>query len=170
MVPTEAKVRLRNLHMAPRKVRLVANLIKGMPVEEALAQLTMNPARASGPVVKLLRSAISNAKNVGMKVEALKVKSIMVDEGPMMKRLLPRAMGRGTPIHKKMSHITLILGESASPKPVRFDLAKAAKKPKKTSKSSKTAKVKVDSDTKESGGKASEKPDFFKRVFRRKSI
>ncbi len=170
MAATENKAKLRNLHIAPRKVRRVANLIKGMPVEEALAQLTLHPARPSGPLVKLIRSAVANARSKGMKVEILAVKSIMVDEGPMLKRALPRAMGRTTPIHKKFSHVTLILGESASPKPVRFDLSKAEKKPKKEKKPSKSTKAKTAPEAKAEQKKTSGKPGFFKRVFRRKSI
>lgn len=170
MAATETKVKLRNLHIAPRKVRLTANLIKGMPVEEALAQLTLHPARSSGPLVKLIRSAVANARSQGMKIEALAVKSILVDEGPMLKRMLPRAMGRGTPIHKKFSHVTLVLGESASAKPVRFDLTKAEKKPKKEKKPSKSAKTKAAKEAVPEQRKALEKPGFFKRVFRRKSI
>ena len=131
MANTETKATLRNLHIAPRKVRLVANLIKNMPVNEALAQLLVVTSRSADPVVKLLRSAIANAKNTGMKVDSLVVKTIFVDQGPMMKRSLPRAQGRATPIHKKMSHITLILAESTSGKPSRFDLAKAERRPRR---------------------------------------
>ena len=170
MAATEIKVKLRNLHIAPRKVRLVANIIKRMPIEEALAQLVLHPARSSGPIMKLVRSAVANARSQGMKVEALAVKSIMVDEGPMLKRSLPRARGMATPIHKKMSHITLVLGEVVSPKPVRFDLTRAEKKPKKEKKRPKSAKTKAVPEVKAEFKKASKKPGFFKRVFSRKSI
>ncbi len=170
MTGNETKIKLRNLHIAPRKVRLVASLVKGMPVEEALAQLTLNSARPSGPLVKLIRSGVANARNKGMKIEHMIVKSVMVDGGPMMKRILPRAMGRGTPIHKKMSHITIVLAESAVSKPVRFDLTKADKKPKKEHKHTKSEKTKAANEDKVSHEKASNKPGFFKKVFQRKSI
>jgi large subunit ribosomal protein L22 len=170
MTATETKVKLRNLHIAPRKVRLVANLIKGMPVEEALAQLTLHPARSSGPLIKLIRSAVANARGHGRKVEALAVKSIVVNEGPMIKRFLPRARGIATPIHKKMSHVTLVLEEVTSPQPVRFDLTKAEKRPQKEKKQPKAAKAKAVPEIKSESKNVSREPGFFKRVFRRKAI
>lgn len=172
MAAKEIKVKLRNLHIAPRKVRLIASLVKRMPVEEALAQLTLNPTRPTEPLIKLIRSAVANAKSQGMDVDKLEIKSISVDGGPMFKRMLPRAMGRGTPIQKKTSHVNLILAESAVSKPVRFDLTKAEKKPKKEKKQAKPGKEKEKAvpESKPEAKKASEKPSFFKRVFRRKSI
>ena len=97
--------------MAPRKVRSVGDLIKGLPVNEAEAQLLVQTRRPSKPLLKLLRSAVANAKNnkVG-NVEHLFVSSVRVDGGPMLKRMLPRARGSASPIQKKMSHVTLVLG------------------------------------------------------------
>src|SRR3989344_9692027 len=105
--------KLKYLHIAPRKVRLVANALRGLPANEAEAQLYLRPQRASKPLLKLLRSAIANAKN-NQKTDPdkLVVESIQVDSGPVLKRFLPRAMGRATPILKRTSHVTLVLKES----------------------------------------------------------
>ena len=124
---------LKHLRMAPRKVRLVAGLLKGMSVNNAEAQLLVNPKRATEPLLKLLKSAISNAKNQQMDVEKLFIKEIRVDGAPMLKRWLPRAQGRATPIQKKGSHITIILAESEKIKPSRFKIAEV-EKPKKSQK------------------------------------
>lgn len=148
----------------------MANLIKGVPVNEALAQLLVVTSRSADPVVKLLRSAISNAKNSGMNVDKLVVKTIFVDQGPMLKRSLPRAQGRATPIHKKMSHITLVLAESTSTKPNRFDLAKADKKPKKEVKPERKAKAKATEAKSKDTKEAINEPGFFRRTFQRKAI
>jgi large subunit ribosomal protein L22 len=97
--------------MAPRKVRSVGDLVKGLSVNEAEAQLLVQRRRPAKPLLKLLRSAVANAKNNGqLNVEHLFVKTIRVDGGPMLKRYLPRARGSASPIEKKMSHVTLILG------------------------------------------------------------
>ena len=113
----KASSTLRYLKIAPRKVRSVSNIIKGLPVDEAEAQLLVQPRRASKPLLKLLRSAIANAKNKesdsGL---GWKVGSIRVDQGPMLKRYLPRARGMATPIQKKMSHVTLVLVEDNASK------------------------------------------------------
>ncbi len=171
MAVNETRVRLKNLSIAPRKVRLVANLIRGMQIDEALAQLTAVTSRPADPITKLLRSAASNAKTAGMNVNNLVVKTVLVDQGPMMKRILPRAQGRATPIHKKMSHVTLVLAESASPKPNRFDLTKVEKKVKKERKDERRGKAKkpeVEKPIQEK--KETKSPGFFRRVFRRKAI
>ena len=75
--------KLNYLKIAPRKTRLVANVLKGLSVNEAEAQLLMSPKRASGPLIKLLRSAIANAKNRQLNPERLFIKEIRVDQGPM---------------------------------------------------------------------------------------
>ncbi len=103
--------KLNYLKIAPRKVRLVANLLKKRSVIEAEAELLYRPQRAAQPLLKLLRSAISNAVSKDFKKENLFISDIRVDQGPMLKRWMPRAQGRATPIHKKMSHIILVLEE-----------------------------------------------------------
>jgi len=107
----EAKAILNNLRIAPRKVRLVANLIKGMPTSQAQAQLKFLPKRSSEPILKLLNSAIANAKNFNLDENNLYISKIFVDSGQTMKRWLPRAFGRATPIMKRSSRITLFLNE-----------------------------------------------------------
>ncbi|MCD6085553.1 50S ribosomal protein L22 [bacterium] len=113
----EVKVYLRYLNIAPRKTRLVANLIKGMEVERAKAQLLFCKKRAAKPILKLINSAIANARN-NLEIDGnFFIKEIRVDQGPMLKRWMPRAFGRATMIQRKTSHITLIL-EVKEPKKV----------------------------------------------------
>ena len=110
---TEVKAHVRYLRMSPRKVRLVVDLIRGMSVEPALAQLHFMPKAAATPVRKLLQSAIANAEhNFKLGREGLFVKAAMVNQGPTLKRWRPRAMGSAAPILKRTSHITLVLGTS----------------------------------------------------------
>lgn len=105
--------KLNYLRMAPRKVRLVASLLRGLSVNEAEAQLILMRKRAAKPILKLLRSAVDGAKGKkGMNIDKLIVSSIMVDGGPMLKRYMPRAQGRMAEIQKKMSHITMTLVEN----------------------------------------------------------
>lgn len=109
----EAKAVARYIRMSPRKARYVADLIRGKKAEDALDILTFNPRRASNAVSRLLKSAIANAgQNESIDVDTLYVKRIFVDEGPMLKRFRPRAMGRAARIRKRTSHITVILDES----------------------------------------------------------
>jgi len=167
--------KLKYLKIAPRKVRLVANLLKGLSVNEAEAQLLMNPKRPSLALLKLLRSAVANAKNSGQSnPERLFIKGIRVDQGPMLKRYLPRAMGRLSPIQKKSSHITLILAESEKLRMPRFKIIKPEKiskkeKVEKTKKKIKVEKPKMPEPEKEKI-KPAEKPGFIRRIFRRKTI
>jgi len=106
------KAFLKNYRQSPRKVRLIAGLIRGKQVEQAINELTFLPKRASTPVQKLLKSAIANAENNnGAKKEELYVKDIKVDKGVVLKRLMPRAFGMAKRINKRNSHITLILGK-----------------------------------------------------------
>jgi large subunit ribosomal protein L22 len=110
MAKVEVNAKLRYLRMAPRKVRLLADLIKGQPVAEAIMQLEQNKREAARPVLKLLQSAIANARhNHELKEDGLMIKNITVDGGPILYRSMPRAMGRATPIRKRTSHIVLVL-------------------------------------------------------------
>lgn len=171
----EQIARLRYLHIAPRKVRLVANLLRGLSVNEAEAQLLMSPKRVSPPLIKLLRQAVASAKhNSQLNPDQLFIKEIKVDQGPMLKRYMPRAMGRATPIQKKSSHITLILAESEKLKPTRFKIIKPEKiskkeKAEKTKKGIKAGKPKIPEPEREKT-KPAEKPSFIKRIFRRKVV
>lgn len=106
------KAKLKHLRISPRKVRLVAGLVRGLPADKALIQLQFSRKRAADSVLKLLNSAIANAENnFQLAKENLYVSEIKVDEGPTLKRWIPRAMGRATSIFKRTSHITLVLNE-----------------------------------------------------------
>ena len=106
------KAYLRHLHIAPRKCRLVAGLIRGKSVPDATHALSYLTKRSALPMLKLLRSAVANAShNFQMDGKDLYIKELRVDEGPVQKRMRPRAMGRGAPIRHRTSHISLILGE-----------------------------------------------------------
>ncbi len=109
-----AFAKLNNCPTSPRKMRLVADLVRGVEVEKALAILKFNQKEAASKVEKLLRSAIANwqAKNEGADVESaqLFVKEIRVDGGAMLKRLRPAPQGRAHRIRKRSNHVTLVLG------------------------------------------------------------
>ena len=113
--PAGPHARLRHLRVAPRKVRLVADHVRGMKVGDALALLRYTPQAASKHLAKLLRSAVANAEQKGgrVDVDALFVRTLTVDQGPRWKRYMPRAMGRATRIEKKTSHVYVELGTGA---------------------------------------------------------
>lgn len=117
MAKTTVTAKLSYLRMSPRKVRLVANLLSGMLAEKAIIQLENMAKISAGPMLKLLRSAIANAKhNYEMKEEGLMLKKIIVNDGPILRRWMPRAMGRATPIRKRSSHIEITLEGDAPEK------------------------------------------------------
>ncbi len=104
------KATLKSYRQAPRKVRLVANLIKGKTVPRALVELDVLPKRASLPMRKLLLSAVANAKeNDGIDQADLMVKEVRVDQGTILKRSMPKSHGSASPIHKHTSHIMIEL-------------------------------------------------------------
>ncbi|CAH1227289.1 MULTISPECIES: 50S ribosomal protein L22 [Paenibacillus] len=108
----EAKAHAKFIRIAPRKVQLVVDLIRGKQVGEAVAILRHTPKSASPVVEKLLNSAIANAEhNYSMDVNNLVVSQVFVNQGPTMKRFRPRAMGRASRINKRTSHITLVVSE-----------------------------------------------------------
>ncbi|MFK2826847.1 50S ribosomal protein L22 [Bacillus sp. B190/17] len=108
----EAKAVVKTVRIAPRKARLVVDLIRGKQVGEAVAILRHTPKAASPIVEKLLNSAVANAEhNYDMDVNKLVVKQVFVDEGPTLKRFRPRAMGRASAINKRTSHITIVVSE-----------------------------------------------------------
>ena len=109
----EVKAVTRYVRIGPRKARLVTELVKGKPVEEALTILRFVPKKAARLVDKTLRSALANAEqNPNIDVDTLYIKRIFVDGGPTMKRWRARAMGRATKIIKRSSHITVVLDEA----------------------------------------------------------
>ncbi|MCL6597441.1 50S ribosomal protein L22 [Alicyclobacillus macrosporangiidus] len=112
MAATETRARAKYIRIAPRKVRLVVDLIRGKRIQEAFAILKMTPRGASPVVDKVLRSAVANAQNNhNMDVNRLYVKEIWVDPGPTLKRYHPRAQGRAYSIMKRTSHITVVVAE-----------------------------------------------------------
>ncbi len=109
---TDVRAYLRHLRVAPRKVRLVIDMIRGLGVEDAERQLQFSPKHASLPVLKLLQSAKANAKNnFHLDPKNLIIKTITADGGPVLKRYRPRAFGSAAPILKRSTHITIILAE-----------------------------------------------------------
>jgi large subunit ribosomal protein L22 len=123
------KAIFKNYRQAPRKVRLVSDLIKGKSVEAAKLELSFLPKRAAKPLMELLDSAVANAKNnfqIGK--ENLIVKNIRVDKGIVMKRFMPRARGSASRINMRTSHVVLTLEE---------------KQPKEKAKAPKVSKAKV---------------------------
>jgi len=108
----EAKAIARTVRIAPRKVRLVVDLIRGKQVGEAVAILRLTPKAASPVVEKVLKSAVANAEhNYDLDVNNLVVTAAFVDEGPTLKRFRPRAQGRASAINKRTSHITIVVSE-----------------------------------------------------------
>ena len=110
----EAVARARYVRISPRKTRLVVDLVRGEDVNDAYAILRATPRKASRFVEKTLRSAVANAlqreEGENLDVDDLRVIRATVDEGPMMKRYMPRAMGRASRIRHRTSHITIVVG------------------------------------------------------------
>ncbi|NCU28396.1 MAG: 50S ribosomal protein L22, partial [Candidatus Moranbacteria bacterium] len=130
---------LKNYRQSPRKVALVAELIKGKRVAEALIILDHLPKRASLPVKKLLVSAISNAKNLGVNEENLVVGNATVNKGVVLKRIMPRARGSASRINKRTSHIELTLKEVLNTKKSKKVVAEKTEEPKEKKISKKPA-------------------------------
>ena len=127
---TASTATLSNYRQAPRKVRLIADLVRGKSVQHALALLTMLPKRGSEPMAKLIKSAASNAKDVS--AADLYISKIEVNGGMVFKRMMPRARGKGAQILKPTSHITLSLArkeksKSQAPKNKQAPSAKSTK-------------------------------------------
>lgn len=124
------KAFLKNYRQSPRKVRLVADLVKGKKLSQALAELDFLSKRAGDPLKKLIKSAAANAKtNFQTSEENLFIKNITVDKGNVMKRFQPASRGRAHPIRKKMSNVMVTL-ETKEPK--QKSTVKAIKKTKDT--------------------------------------
>ena len=117
---------LTNYRQSPRKVRLVASLIKGKTVSQALDMLGVTVKRASDPLAKLINSAVANAKDRGISVEGLYVKECTVNQGVTMNRFMPGARGSAFPIRKKSSHVKLVL-DTRVPKAVAPKTKKVSK-------------------------------------------
>jgi len=108
----EVKANLKHLRMSPRKARLVIDVVRKMPVLEALDQLKFIGKLAAEPISKLIKSGIANAENTySLEASNLYIKEIRSDEGVMLKRWMPRAHGRATSIRKRGCHLSLVLAE-----------------------------------------------------------
>lgn len=175
----EVKAHVKYLDIAPRKVRLVANLIKGMDTRRALLELNHLPKRSSLPLVKLLRSAIANAEhNFQLQEADLYIKEIIVNQGTVLRRFMPRAFGRAAPIRKRTSHVSLVLATKGA-SPVRPKVRKEKTAPivrKITREDIQEEFAAVPKDEKPESGEKSfhkvrAKPiNFVRRVFKRKVI
>ena len=112
MAGVEVRAVARHIRIAPQKVRLVLQTIKGKPVVEALAMLRFMPHKATGPVSKALKSAAANAENnFNLDPDELVVVRVSADEGRTLKRWRPRARGRANQILKRSSHVTVVVSE-----------------------------------------------------------
>lgn len=140
----QATAKLSSYRQAPRKVRLIAGLIRGKSVEIALVELNHRAKRSAPVFAKLIKSAVANAKALGMAVDTLIVKEVRVDKGAVLKRSRPRAQGRAFPIHKHTSHIMLTLTEkTAGVKTAKTKAAPETKEEKKEKPKAKPAAKKV---------------------------
>ncbi len=109
----EVKAKLSYARITPRKMRLVGDICKGLPVEKAIYQLKLSQKKGGKILNTLLDSAVANAREKGgIDLDNLYVKRVLVTDGPMLKRFIPRAIGRATKVRKKMSHVTIILDEA----------------------------------------------------------
>jgi large subunit ribosomal protein L22 len=165
----QSTVKLKYLRIAPRKVRLVTDLIKGKRVSEAHRILDVLVRKAAPPIMKSLQSAIAGAQhNFEGKEENLYIEKVMVEEGPKLKRYRPRARGRAFPIEKKTSHITLVLHEVVPTETEQGKLVQTKKNvevKEKTAQTDRPEKFRPERDVakpKAGGG--------VKRMFRRKAI
>lgn len=108
----EVKASLNFARVSPQKARLVADVVRGLRVEDAIKELAFLNKKSAGLIKKLVESAVANADyRKTIDLDKLYVKTIYVDEGPVLKRFRPRAQGRATGVRKRMSHINVILGE-----------------------------------------------------------
>jgi large subunit ribosomal protein L22 len=108
----EVSVKTRYVRITPRKMRLVSDLVRGQMVSQAINTLKFTNKRGAKILYKTLMSAVANAETKGtLDVDKLYVKKVWVDEGPTMKRFMPRAQGRATTVRKRISHLNVILDE-----------------------------------------------------------
>jgi large subunit ribosomal protein L22 len=107
-----AQAQSRGLRMSARKARVLANLVRGRSVDDALTMLAFQPRRAAGPLRKAIDSAVANADQRGLDLDNLVISNVQIDKGPIMRRFMPRAHGRAYRIRKQTSHITVQLTAS----------------------------------------------------------
>lgn len=170
---TNVTAQLRYIRIAPRKTRLVADTIRNVSANEAEARLITTPNRAAPALLKLLRSAIANAKNNSkLDTEKLYVKEIRVDQGPKLRRWMPRARGGSSRIEKKTSHITIVLGMREAKIPQRFVIAKKEekKKPEHKKKTEKDLQKHEEQEAKGGAEAQKSKKGIIPKIFRRKAV
>ncbi|MCB9356961.1 MAG: 50S ribosomal protein L22 [Calditrichaeota bacterium] len=141
----EARCVARFVRVTPRKMRLVADLVRGKNVNEAINILKFTTRSASSPTLKAIQSAVANYAQLfeasSAEIDSLLVRTIFADEGPTMHRFMPRAQGRATPIKKRMTHLTVVVAPPAASEEAEKDTAaEAAEKPVKKSAAKKAAK------------------------------
>ena len=108
----EARAVVRHVRMSPRKMRVVANLVRGKNINEAMSMLKLMPKKGAKIIRKLLISAIANAEGKGeVDVDELRIRDCNVDNGPILKRWMPRSMGRANRIQHRTSHVTVVVQE-----------------------------------------------------------
>jgi large subunit ribosomal protein L22 len=176
----DIKAKANYVRMSPKKIRLIASLIRGLDVKKALDQLSFANKNAALPVAKVLKSAIANAEhNYELDKNNLFIKEIKIDEAPMLHRFTPKAYGRAGAIRKRNSHINITLGElkdsgvkEAKKREVEAPIS-LAELAKKGETASKDAKVKDGMEKKEISAKnkneGAGKKGFVGKMFNRKS-
>lgn len=177
----EIKVQLRHLRIAPRKIRLVLSLVRGLSAKDAESQLQLMSKRGSDPVLKLLHSAIANAKNTyGIEKDNLYIHQIFANKGQTLKRWLPRAFGKASSINKRSSHVVVVLkskDDVQGKKKKKANVSTTENTTQSAQSSDKAGSVTAKQSGKQNKRTGSEemrrsaaKPSVVKRVFRRKSI
>ncbi|MBI2003462.1 MAG: 50S ribosomal protein L22 [Parcubacteria group bacterium] len=184
---TQITAQLNYLRISPRKVRAIAGLLKGLDVDSAKAQLRYLTKRPARPFLKLLDSAVANARhNSGLEQDYLYIKEITVNEGMKLKRYKPKGFGMSMPIQKKTSHIKIVLDEMPEPerkkkekmlaKAPKLEIKKEESKEEKGLKAEEKSVKEQKTKTRKETGKALKKGAFGgvrtlgRRLFRRKSI
>lgn len=131
----EARCVARYVRVTPRKMRLVANLVRGKNVSDAINILKFTPRSASTPTLKAINSAVANYAQLheatSSDIDSLYVRTIFADEGPTMHRFMPRAQGRATPIKKRMSHLTVVVSVPVKAEATEAPADETAKSAKK---------------------------------------
>lgn len=171
----KVKSKARHIHISPRKCRKVTDLVRGKDANQAEVQLKYLSKRSSDPILRLLNSAIASAEhNHNLDKDNLFISEIYVDEGPTLKRWMPRAFGRTYPIMKRTSHITLILDEKVKGKKKKTAVktGKKIKEKKVENKKEEKAKTGKEKFRKDNIAKDKTKTDkgMLKKIFRRKSV
>lgn len=143
---------LKNYKQSPRKVRLVADTIRGKSIKDAQTVLSFMPKRAATPILKLLNSAVANAKETGEVLETLVVTEVSVQKGTVAHRWMPKWRGMAHPIKKRSSHVKIVLGESTKSSKKKKEVIESKPKPKKETEKAvkKVAPKKVTKKVKES--------------------